>query len=120
MTPSHSRPRVSNDNPYSESLFRMLKYCPQWPREGFDSVESAREWVHRLVRWYNNDHRHSGIKYVTPDEKHRERDAEILACRKALYEEARRKNPTRCSGKTRNWEPVTAVSLNPENDRRVA
>jgi len=67
---SHSRPRVSNDNPYSESLFRTLKYCPQRPRNGFHSVGDARIWIHDFVQWYNTQHRHSG------------KDIEILARRK--------------------------------------
>jgi transposase InsO family protein len=120
VMPSHSRPRVSNDNPYSESLFRTLKYCPQWPQAGFSSLDSARKWVHEFVAWYNKQHRHSGLRYVTPDEKHQQRDVEILARRKALYEEARRQNPTRWSRETRNWDPVVSVSLNPEKERRVA
>ncbi|WP_230684166.1 IS3 family transposase [Enterobacter ludwigii] len=117
---SHSRPRVSNDNPYSESLFRTLKYCPQWPRNGFESVEVARAWVHKFVQWYNTQHRHSGIRYVTPDEKHRGKDVEILRRRKTVYEAARKKHPGRWSQHTRNWEPIETVSLNPERESQAA
>ncbi len=120
ITPSHSRPRVSNDNPYSESLFRTLKYCPQWPREGFSDLEGARRWVNHFVRWYNTKHRHSGLRWVTPDEKHYGLDVEILARRSVLYEEARDHHPERWSGKTRNWNPVMSVSLNPEKAQRTA
>lgn len=84
VTPSHSRTRVSNDNPYSESLFRTLIYCPQWPRDGFVDMESAKEWVDRFVRWQNTGHIQSGIKYVTPDEKHQSKDREVLAQRQAV------------------------------------
>ena len=78
IVPSHSRPRVSNDNPYSESLFRTLKYCPRWPSEGFESLEAAREWVGQFVDWYNHEHRHSQIRFVTPAQRHRGEDHEIL------------------------------------------
>ena len=79
IIPSHSRPRVSNDNPYSESLFRTLKYCPRWPSEGFESLESARKWTERFVAWYNEEHRHSQIRFVTPAQRHRGEDITILA-----------------------------------------
>jgi len=120
ITPSHSRPRVSNDNPYSESLFRTLKYCPQWPRDGFASLTGARDWVHRFLEWYNTKHRHSGIKYVTPEEKHQLRDVEILMRRKKLYERAKEKHPERWAQETRDWEPIMSVFLNPENERKIA
>ncbi len=68
---SYFRPRVSNDNPYSESLFRTIKYCPWWPENGFRTIDEARSWLSRFTRWYNLEHKHSGIKYVTPDERHR-------------------------------------------------
>lgn len=79
---SYSRPRVSNDNPYSESLFRTIKYCPWWPENGFRTIDEARSWLSRFTRWYNLEHKHSGIKYVTPDERHRGIDAQILEARK--------------------------------------
>ncbi len=82
---SYSRPRVSNDNPYSESLFRTLKYCPWWPENGFHTIDDARAWVSRFANWYNVEHKHSGIKYVTPDERHRGLDVKILANRKSVY-----------------------------------
>ena len=59
---SHSRPRVSTDNPFSESLFRTLKYWPKWPRKGFATITLARQWVARFIDWYSNEHRHSGIR----------------------------------------------------------
>jgi len=53
VIPSHSRPRVSNDSPYSESLYRMVKYCPSWSKQGFETIDAAREWVVKFVYWYN-------------------------------------------------------------------
>ncbi|MFB2883099.1 IS3 family transposase, partial [Aeromonas veronii] len=117
---SFSRPRVSNDNPYSESLFRTLKYCPAWPADGFSHINKARAWVHSFIRWYNTQHRHSGIKFVTPEQRHQGLDKPLLKQREAVYEAARCQNPERWSGKTRNWTPVSMVTLNPENERRAA
>lgn len=120
VVPSHSRPRVSNDNPYSESLFRTLKYCPQWPSQGFESVEAARKWVSQFAHWYNEEHRHSRIRFVTPAQRHRGEETEILARRDQLYALAKEKRPARWSGQTRNWTPVGYVALNPErNDRGI-
>ena len=82
---SYSRPRVSNDNPYSESLFKTMKYCPQWPLSGFKDIEEARYWVGEFVEWYNTKHKHSSIKYVTPDERHDGKDIEILRRRRLVY-----------------------------------
>jgi putative transposase len=111
---SYSRPRVSNDNPFSESLFRTLKYCSAWPSEGFQSLDAARIWVAAFVDWYNNTHRHSQIGFVTPNQKHRGEDLNLLNKRKELYETFKQKNPNRWSGATRNWNAITTVSLNPE------
>jgi putative transposase len=116
VVPSFSRPSVSDDNPYSESLFRTLKYMPAYPSEPFESIEAARQWVHRFVQWYHNEHRHSAIRYVTPDQRHRGVDSELLKQREAVYEAARQRNPARWTGKTRNWSPVTKVWLNPPKE----
>lgn len=114
ITPSRGRPRVSNDNAFSESLFKTLKYCPQWPQNGFSSLDEARVWVRNFIRWYNNEHRHSRIRFVTPAERHRGHDHEVLARRHELYQQARSEHPERWSGNTRNWQPVGAVMLNPD------
>jgi transposase InsO family protein len=114
ITPSRGRPRVSNDNPYSESLFRTLKYCPQWPAKGFATLEAAQTWVCSFVRWYNHDHRHSRIRFVTPAQRHEGKDTTILARRHEIYEAAKALNPGRWSGRTRNWTPIGAVMLNPD------
>lgn len=115
VVPSFSRPSVSNDNPYSESLFRTMKYTPAFPSKPFESLEAAREWVHSFVGWYNEEHHHSGIKFVTPEKRHNGVEREVLDKRKAVYEAARQRHPERWSGATRNWSPVDEVWLNPEN-----
>jgi len=114
LTSSYSRPRVSNDNPYSEALFRTVKYCPDWPASGFGSLEEARIWVADFVKWYNNDHRHSQIKFVTPAQRHEGKDKEVLEKRVQLYTQKKEENPSRWSGETRNWDAVGSVSLNPD------
>ncbi len=114
IVPSFSRPHVCNDNPYSEALFRTLKQTPAYPRLPFPSREAARRWVARFVQWYNTEHRHSAIRYVTPNERHTGADVAILAARRHLYERARQRTPSRWSGTTRNWTPIATVVLNPE------
>jgi len=114
VVPSFSRPSVSNDNPYSESLFGSLKYSPAYPARPFDSLEAARDWVYTFVTWYNGTHRHSAIRYVTPNQRHRGEDDAILARRKAIYEDAKARHPERWSGATRNWSKVEVVYLNPD------
>jgi len=113
VLPSRGRPRVSNDNPYSESLFRTVKYCPQWPSEGFDGIEDARVWVAKFVTWYNHQHRHSRINFVTPNERHQGEHIEILKKRSKLYNDQKKRNPNRWSGCTRDWTPIESVDLNP-------
>ena len=113
VVPSFSRPSVSNDNPYSESLFRTAKYRPEYPRKPFDSLEHARRWATWFVAWYNTEHRHSSIKFVTPQQRHDGSDREILAKRTSLYEEAKANNPNRWSGGIRDWSHVDEVVLNP-------
>jgi transposase InsO family protein len=117
VVPSFSRPSVSDDNPYSEALFRTLKYCPEYPSSGFASLADARAWVARFVEWYNHEHQHSGIGYVAPADRHAGKDVAILAARKAVYEHARDRHPERWARATRAWERPTTVILNPEHDR---
>jgi len=114
IKPSYSRPRVSNDNPYIESMFRTVKYCPQWPSQGFESLAAARNWVASFMRWYNEEHRHSALSFVTPGQRYRGEDSTILADREALYQQAKERHPNRWSGNTRNWQSANAVALNPE------
>ena len=119
VTPSRSRPRVSNDNPYSESLFRTLKYRPTWPTEGFSDLAAARAWVQGFVDWYNHEHRHSQIKYVTPIQRHNGDDAALLERRQAVYRQAKAKRPERWSREIRDWAPVGEVMLNPDRAERA-
>jgi putative transposase len=112
---SFSRPRVSNDNAYVESLFRTMKYCTAYPENGiFPTLHAAEEWSVRFVRWYNEEHRHRGIKYVTPAERHSGRDVAILKQRADVYVTAKRAHPARWSGEVRDWSRIDAVSLNPD------
>ena len=119
IIPSFSRPSVSNDNPYSEALFRTLKYRPAYPEKTFSSLEGARNWVHTFVSWYNTEHLHSGIKFVSPEKRHQGLDEEILNSRDRVYKEARVKNPNRWSRKTRNWDKIKEVQLNPERCKNL-
>ena len=104
VAPSFSRPRVSNDNAYAESLFRTCKYRPDYPGKPFGSLEEAQAWTQKFVRWYNQDHKHSGLKFVTPAQRHCGQDAVILKRREQVYREARNRNPQRWSRDIRNWK----------------
>jgi putative transposase len=119
VLPSFSRPGVSNDNPFSEALFRTLKYCPAYPSKPFTDLAAATAWVAHFVHWYNHVHQHSAIRFVTPEERHTGREPTILAARQQVYERAREKRPDRWSGATRNWTPVTTVR-NPTKGDLVA
>ncbi len=115
VMPSFSRPAVSNDNPYSESLFKTLKYRPDYPGKAFTDIAHARNWVTRFVRWYNNEHRHSTINFVTPTQRHAGLHQALLQARTAVYNAAREANPLRWTGgPVRNWTPVMEVHLNPD------
>jgi putative transposase len=114
ITPSRSRPRVSNDNPYAESIFRTCKYRPSYPAKGFKTLEVARQWVLEFVHWYNYQHKHSGIKFVTPVQRHTGEDKQILENRKRVYELAKARHPERWSRSTRDWTRQDKVWLNPE------
>lgn len=115
VLPSFSRPRVSNDNPFSEALFRTLKYRPDYPTQPFADLTAARTWVAAFVRWYNHEHRHSAIRFVTPAERHGGRETTILAARVKVYARARARRPERWTGASRNWTPIREVRLNPQD-----
>lgn len=119
IVPSFSRPRVSDDNAYAESLFRTLKYCPEYPSKGFDSLDEARAWVGRFVDWYNERHLHSGIGFVSPAARHAGDDVAMLEGRRAVYASARKRHPARWSRHARPWTRPTAVTLIPEADGTV-
>jgi transposase InsO family protein len=120
IEPSYSRPRVSNDNAYAESVFRTAKYRPQFPRRGFATLDEARSWAARFAHWYNEEHRHSGIRYVTPAQRHGGEDRAILDARHQLYSQARALHPRRWSRGTRCWNHIGAVALNPEREAVVS
>lgn len=125
VVPSFSRPAVSNDNPFSESLFRTLKYRPDFPETSFSSLADAARWVRLFVRWYNGSHRHSALKFVTPNQRHCGLDADLMERRRKTLEKAKEKHGTRWSGSTRNWDLPEQVYLNPfkskeDEDAKVA
>jgi putative transposase len=120
VMPSFSRPAVSNDNPYSEALFKTLKYRPDYSTRAFENLFAARQWVGTFVHWYNHEHRHSAIRFVTPNERHTGQDAVLLKKRVDVYEAAKAKHPQRWSGSTRNWQPVQVVHLNPDQQKSTA
>lgn len=113
---SFSRPNVSNDNAYSESLFKTLKYTAGYPTR-FESADAAEEWTSRFVNWYNTEHRHSGIGYVTPEQRHQGSDTAIFSRRRATYEAARQEHPERWSRRSRKWEREKTVWLKKPNRR---
>lgn len=115
VIPSFSRPHVSDDNAYSEALFKTLKYRPWYPNKPFQSIEAAVTWVENFVRWYNTEHLHSGINFVTPEDRHQGRDIFILEKRKRVYEQARSQNPKRWSSAIKRWEMMEVVALNSLN-----
>jgi len=119
IMPSFSRPAVSNDNPYSESIFRTLKYRPEYPAQPFANLAEARQWVAGFVDWYNFEHRHSAIQFVTPGQRHAGLDTAVLAHRKVVYEAAKARHPERWSRETRNWDPVKVVYLNPDKSNNT-
>jgi transposase InsO family protein len=120
VIPSFSRPSVSDDNPFSESLFKTTKYCPFYPSHPFASLEEARAWILKFVQWYNTVHQHSAINFVTPHARHLGLAPAILEKRVAVYAIAQQKNPQRWSGKARNWSMVKAVYLNPKHSKEKA
>ena len=89
IKPLYSRPRVSDDNAFAEALFKSAKYRPEYPKRGFADLEEARRWEAAFVLWYDHEHRHSGIHYVTPAERHDGRDRTALEARKAFYTRAK-------------------------------
>jgi len=107
-----SRPRVSNDNPYSESLIRTVNYRPGYPRRPFTSKDEGCECVVACVDWYNHRHRHSGIKFVTPHQRHSGAAKAICRQRADVYENARQAHPTRWSRHIRCWHQPEEVSIN--------
>ena len=119
ITPSFSRPSVSNDNAFSESIFKTLKYRPTYPNQPFKSIDTAREWISDFVRWYNLEHRHGGIKYVTPEQRHTGEDVKLLEARHKCYLAARKRHPERWTGDARNCAHLTEVVFNRDIKKEV-
>jgi len=116
IKPSYSRPRVSDDNAYAEALFKTATYRPEYPKRGFANLDEARQWA-AFVDWYNYEHRHSGINYVTPAERHTGADRAVLEARSAVYAQAKARCPSRWNGRaTRNRDRYEQVTLNPDRD----
>ena len=112
MTPSFNRPRVSNDNPYSESHFSTLKDHPEFPKR-FSCYDEAHEFCKSFFGWYNNEHRHSGIGYLTPNMVHSGQTAEVLARRQKTMDEMFLKHPERfVKGNPIVPKPPEAVWIN--------
>ena len=120
VMPSLSRPSVSNDNAYSESLFKTLKYTPIYPEKPFSSIQEARQWVSEFEHWYNEEHKHSGIRFVSPGQRHRGVDVLILEQREAVYLAAKALHPERWAKGCRNWNHVSSVTLNPDSSKSKA
>ena len=112
---SHSRPRVSNDNPYSESFFRSLRYTDRYPRKGFESIEAAQQWLEGYLSRYNEQSYHSGVNWVTPKSRFDGTEEAILKARKQVLEQARERHPDRwISGRVRDCTPSGSQWLNPD------
>lgn len=117
ITPSFSRPRTSNDNPFSEAQFRTMKYGPDYP-DRFDSYDHARDFCRRFFAWYNEEHRHSGLAYFTPADVHYGRVPEVHARRQAVMDHVYARTPERFpAGPPSVPTPPKAVWINPPENR---
>ena len=105
---------MSNDNPFSETLFRTLKYRPQLPVKPLQRLLAARSWVTQLVHGNTHEHRHSAIGFVTPHQRHLQIDRSLLSNRAEVSAAARDQHPHRWSRNTRNWTRIEEIHLNPE------
>jgi transposase InsO family protein len=117
VLPTFSRPRVSNDNPFIESFFKTVKFTPGYPGR-FRDIEHAREWMADFVDWYNTEHLHSGIGYITPEQRHSGQVKKIMRFRNEVMDEARKQQPERFSGKPVRWSEHPVVYLNPSVNTR--
>ena len=117
ITPSRSRPRVSNDNAYAESAFATAKSSPDYP-ESFTSLEGAQVWGQKFIQWART-RPHSGIQYLTPMQRRSGNEDEILAHRDAVFADAKSKHPERWNNRnTRDWSLSKEVYLNPTKEMR--
>jgi len=117
ILPSFSRPRVSNDNPFSESFFKTVKYTAGFPSY-FKDLEHARTWMADFVDWYNTEHRHSGIGLITPEQRHNGEGFKIMGKRNSVMSKAYALKPERWSRKPAVWENAEEVYLNPSSETR--
>ena len=102
---------------YAESLFKTLKYRPNYQPKGFEDLDATRKWCKLFVKWYRHEHHHSGIKFVTPAQMHNGEAETILTKRHELYEAAKALHPERWNNRnTRNWSFPENASLNPIRD----
>jgi putative transposase len=121
IAPSNSRPSVSNDNAYSESLFATVKGFPSYPKNGFSTIEKGRIWTLAFTDWYNNKHYHSGLNYIRPVDRHNMKDEEILQEREKVIVEAKNKNPERwINDIIRDMKIKTEVYINRKSEKDVA
>lgn len=115
---SHSRPLVKNDNPYIESFFKTLKYHASYPGH-FETIEEARQWLGEFIDWYNTVHRHSGIGYVTPQQRRTGQSAELFRLRNETLLRAWDEHPERFPRQgPRLWKEQRVVYLNPTVETR--
>ena len=113
VTKTHSRPHVSDDNPYSESQFKTLKYMPEFP-ERFGSIEDSRAFGQKFFPWYNHDHHHSGIALLTPEMLHYGMAGEVIELRQQVLDQAYARNPERfVRARPKHPPQPTAVWINP-------
>jgi putative transposase len=119
VTKTHSRPHVSNDNPYSEAQFKTLKYCTQFPAD-FGSIQDGRSFCQDFFNWYNKEHRHSGIAMLTPEQVHYNLAEEVTGHRAAVLASAFEKNPNRFKYKLPTPEMLPKeVWINPPSTKNV-
>lgn len=113
VTKTHSRPYTSNDNPFSESHFKTLKYCPEFPGQ-FGCIQDAKAFCRRFFRWYNDEHRHSGINRFTPRSVHYGDAEQVLENRNRVLAAAFEKHPNRFKFQMPNAGPLPSeVWINP-------
>ena len=117
VTKTHGRPHVSNDNPFSESQFKTLKYRPEFPKR-FGSIQDARAFCREFFQWYNNEHHHSGIAFLTPAEVHHGLAVQVIADRQIVLNQAFRRHPERFVRKPPTVSQLPeAVWINPPEIR---
>ena len=114
IIPSFSRPRVSDDNPYIESFFKTTKYQAGYPK-CFHSLKESREWFSNFIHWYNYEHKHSNLQYVTPMEKRKGKHIGIFENRNSVLEKAKLNHPERWGSRnTKQYEVRKVEVLNPD------